>query len=320
MTAEGMQAVAGPPLDEGFLRTVWEGLAATPKAIPPKYFYDARGSELFEAICRLPEYYPTRTERAILERRGPDMADALGTGSLLIEPGAGSCEKVRLLLEPLRPGAYVPVEICREMVESAAAALQREYPWLPVYPRAGDFSQLEDLLEGLPGHGHPVVFFPGSTVGNLEPGEVTGFLRRLALVVGPGGHLLIGVDLKKDPLVLQAAYNDAEGVTAAFNRNLLVRINRELGADFDPGAFEHRAVYDRERGRVEMHLVSRIAQTAHVAGRPFRFTAGETIHTENSYKYGLDEFAGIAREAGFVRQDYWTDERGWFSVQALRAE
>jgi len=315
-----MQAVAQSPLDEAFLNAVWEGLAATPKAIPPKYFYDARGSELFEAICRLPEYYPTRTERAILERYGSDLADALGTGSLLIEPGAGSCEKVRLLLEPLWPAAYVPVEICRQMVDSAAAALQREHPWLPVYPRVGDFSQLEGLLGDVPTHGHPVVFFPGSTVGNLEPGEVVGFLQRLARVVGPGGHLLIGVDLKKDPLILEAAYNDAEGVTAAFNRNLLVRINRELGADFDPGAFGHRAVYEPEHGRVEMHLVSRIDQTVHVAGRPFRFKAGESLHTENSYKYDLDQFAALAREAGFARQHYWTDERGWFSVQALRAE
>lgn len=317
MISEGTQAVARPPLDEGFLDAVWEGLAATPKAIPPKYLYDARGSELFEAICRLPEYYPTRTERAILQNHATAIAAALGPDTLLVEPGAGSCDKVRLLLEPLRPAVYVPIEICREMVENAAAALAREYPWLRVHPRTGDFSRLEGFLDGLD-EGRPVVFFPGSTIGNLEPDDVVGFLRRVARLVGPGGHLLIGVDLEKEPAVLEAAYNDAEGVTAAFNRNLLVRINRELGGDFDPAVFEHRAVYDPERGRVEMHLVSGRAQTVHVAGRPFRFAAGESIHTENSYKYGLDGFAGLAGQAGFERQQCWTDPRGWFSVQALR--
>lgn len=318
MSNEGNEALRAPECDREFLQTVWDGLAAKPKRIPPKYFYDARGSELFEAICRLPEYYPTRTERAILSRHAEAIAREVGPDAQLIEPGAGSCEKVRLLLEALRPAAYVPVEICAELVEAAAAQLRRAYPWLRVEPRSGDFTRLEGLLDGL-ARGRPVVFFPGSTVGNLEPEEAVGFLARLAAVVGPGGHLIIGVDLKKDPGVLAAAYNDAAGTTAAFNRNLLVRINRELDGDFDPGAFEHRARYDGRQGRVEMHLVSRRAQTVRVAGRAFPFAAGESIHTENSYKYGLAEFAELAARAGLRQERYWADERGWFSVQLLRA-
>lgn len=295
---------------------VWHGLVVAPKAIPPKFFYDETGSRLFEAICGLPEYYPPRAERTILSGVAGDIAQWIGTGAVVIEPGSGSSDKVRLLLDALQPRAYIPVEICAEAVADASRRLRAEYPWLEVVPRSGDFDSLVRLAQW-EGPERRVVFFPGSTIGNLDPGEAGAFLATLTEVVGREGGLLIGVDLKKDPGILEAAYNDSRGVTAAFNRNLLVRINRELGADFDPEAFVHRAFYNARSGRIEMHLVSRRDQTVRIDGHPFRFAAGEHLHTENSYKYTVEEFQDLAAAAGWRSRQVWTDPDRLFSVHYL---
>ncbi len=306
------------PGDDHFREEVLAGLRATPKLIPCKYFYDERGSHLFERICELDEYYPTRTELGIMEAHAGEMATRLGAGCLLIEFGSGSSRKTRLLLERLEdPAGYVPVDISRATLARAAEALARERPELPVLPVCADYTHRFEL----PPVPRPVkrraVYFPGSTIGNFGPDEARGFLAEIAALVGPGGALLIGVDLRKAREILEPAYDDAQGVTAAFNLNLLERINRELGADFDLDRFAHRARWSEDRGRVEMHLVSRIDQTVRIDGVPVRFAAGETIHTENSYKYELGEFAKLAALAGFQVRRVWTDPRQLFSVQFL---
>lgn len=305
------------PQPANFYREVVDGLRARPRRVPPKFFYDERGSRLFDRICRTPEYYPTRTELAILQARAAEIAERVGTGCVLVEPGSGSCEKVQPLLEDLRPAAYVPVDISGEHLRAAAARVSQTYPWLEVCAACADFTVPLRLPPAV-GEGRRVAFFPGSSIGNFDPEAAVGFLGNLAEMVGPGGGLLIGVDLKKDPAVLDAAYNDAEGVTAAFNLNLLERINRELDGDFRPERFRHHAFYNAARGRVEMHLVSECDQVVRVDGHRFGFAAGEGIHTESSYKYTVEEFRALGRRAGYAPVAVWTDADGLFSVHYLQ--
>ena len=303
-----------------FAADVLEGLAATPKRLPAKYFYDEAGSRLFERITELPEYYPTRTELRILESSAESIAGLADPGAALIEFGSGSTAKARLLLRHMvSVRAYVPVDISAEFVNGEAARLQADFPALRVLPVAADFTGAFELPAAVKA-GPRLGFFPGSTIGNLEPHEVTGFLRRAKRALGQAAAFVVGVDLVKDPEVLYAAYNDSQGVTAQFNRNLLVRINRELGADFDVSAFEHHAFYHRELRRIEMHLASLRRQKVRILGKCFEFRAGETIHTENSYKYTIESFAALARGAGWSIGAVWTDPERYFSVQALVPE
>lgn len=304
--------------NEQLLADVLAGLSRPHKRLPSKYFYDAAGSRLFDRITELDEYYPTRTELAIVRGHVGAMAARCGPRCLLVELGAGSLVKVRLLLDRLdRPAGYVPVDVSGDHLRAAAGELARDYPALGVHPVAADFTR-PFALPPLPA-ARRVAYFPGSTLGNFDPHEADALLGRVARLVGPGGGLLLGVDLRKDPAVLEPAYNDARGVTAAFNRNLLVRINRELGADFDPSAFRHRAFYNRDRSRIEMHLVSATGQQVRVGDRTFGFRAGESIHTENSYKYDLTELGARAAECGLRADETWTDENGHFAVLYLTA-
>ena len=300
---------------------VLAGLARRQKTIPPKFFYDARGCELFDAICELPEYYPTRTELAIMRAHAGEMAVALGAGCVLIEIGCGNSEKTRLLLEQLSPAAFVPVDIAAEQLAASCGALAQAFPGLCIYPVRADFALPVTLPPALAAaeRQRRVLYFPGSTIGNFTREETAAFLQHWKPLLGADGALLIGVDLKKDPALLDAAYNDAAGVTAAFNLNLLVRFNRELAADFDLDAFRHRAFYDATLGRIEMHLESTRAQTVTVAGRRFAFAAGETIHTEISCKYSLEEFAALGCAAGYAPLRAWTDPAALFAVHCFNA-
>jgi len=314
MTALARKIVVDTATTE-FATDVVAGLSATPKRLPPKYFYDERGSQLFEAITALKEYYPTRCELAILREHNADIARVFGPKTALVEFGTGSTRKVRILLEAAKTvEAYVPVDISAEMLSREAAQLQHDHPRLRVLPVAADFTlpfRLPSAIVGLARAG----FFPGSTIGNFEPHDAAAFLRHAARMLGARATLIVGVDLVKDAGVLNAAYDDAQGVTAQFNLNLLARLNRELSADFDLDAFSHRAFYNSERRRIEMHLVSGRPQKVHIAGRAIEFAAGETIHTENSYKYTIESFGLLARSAGWTPVDSWTD--GYFLVQAL---
>jgi dimethylhistidine N-methyltransferase len=299
-------------------RDVVDGLSQHPKRLPPKYFYDAAGSELFEQITLLPEYYPTRTEVSILRERGSAIAALVPNGAALVEFGAGATTKVRLLLNECAFAAYVPVDISGDFLKAQADALRRDFPGLAVLPVTADFTAPFALPEAIAGK-PKIGFFPGSTIGNFEPHEACAFLRTARDILGQNAGMIVGVDLEKDDRVLYEAYNDKAGVTARFNLNLLNRINRELGGNFDPSAFTHRAIYNRERHRIEMHLISRKAQTVRVLGRSFSFRTGETIHTENSYKYSLERFAALARGSGWAPRACWTDSAGMFSVHALVA-
>lgn len=304
------------PPDTGLLDAVCEGLARHPKRISPKLFYDERGSRLFDAICGLPEYYLTRSETAILEARASEIARHIGADTTLIELGSGASRKVRLLLDALRPRHYVGVDISPEILFESVRRLGEDYPWLAVHAACADFLHDWALPESMAG-GRKVVFFPGSTIGNLEPDEALAFLIRTRAMIEPDGALLIGVDLKKDPRLLHAAYNDSQGVTAQFNLNLLERLRRDFAAEFDPDGFYHCAFYNRRAGRIEMHLVSRRLQELHLRGHRFVFAAGETIHTENSYKYSLEDFRLLARRAGLAGTA-WTDAGRLFGVHLLQ--
>lgn len=301
-----------------FLDDVLAGLAASPKSLSPKYFYDARGSELFEAICELPEYYPTRTELALMREHAPDMAARLGRDSLLIEFGSGAGVKTESLLHALQPAAYVPVEISAEALRASTARLAAGFPGLSIVAVCADYMQPLDIpgLDRIKAS-RRIIYFPGSTIGNLTPEEALLFLTRARGLAGAGGAMLIGVDLKKDPQQLHAAYNDAQGVTAEFNLNLLRRINRELAADFDLHQFRHVAFYNAAAGRIEMHLESLRAQIVTVSGRGFAFGAGERLHTENSCKYSVEEFRRLAQAAGFLPTQVWVDAGRLFSVHLL---
>ena len=305
-------------LADSFREDVIAGLSRRQKTVPPKYFYDARGSRLFEAICRLKEYYPTRCELALTRRHLAAIARFAGDGCQLIEYGSGASVKTRLLLRRLHPACYVPVDISESALRAAAGRLAREFPWLEMSAVVGDFSRPLEI-PAAQGAGRRVVYFPGSTVGNLTPQEARAFLRRTRRQLGRGGAMLVGVDLKKDAGVLHAAYNDAKGVTAAFNLNLLARINRELGGDFKPRRFRHHAFYNAARGRIEMHLVSLAAQSVRVGSQRFAFEAGESIHTENSYKYSVGGFRALAERAGFKGAKVWVDAKRWFSLHGLLA-
>jgi dimethylhistidine N-methyltransferase len=301
-----------------FRADVLAGLSARRKRIPAKYFYDDAGSRLFDDITELPEYYPTRTELGILLAHAGEMAARCGPRCLLIELGAGSLKKARILLDRLdRPAGYAPVDVSGAHLRAAAAALADDYSALEVTPVVADFTR-PFRLPDLPA-ARRVAFFPGSTIGNFDPPEADALLRRVARLVGPGGGLLLGIDLRKDVAVLERAYNDGAGVTAAFNLNLLARINRELDADFDPDAFRHHAFYNREHSRIEMHLVSQRAQRVRVGDAAFDFRAGESIHTENSYKYDVAEFAARAAACRLRLDASWTDAHNYFAVLYLTA-
>jgi dimethylhistidine N-methyltransferase len=299
-----------------FAADVLDGLTAKPKRLPPKYFYDEAGSALFERITELPEYYPTRCEVALLRDHAPAIASLFPSNCALIEFGSGSSKKARILLGAAATvEAYVPVDISGDVLQQDAAQLRRDFPRLAVHPLIADFTQAFEIpapIALLPRVG----FFPGSTIGNFERHEAAQFLRHAGAMLGEGAVLVVGVDLVKDTKILCPAYNDAEGVTAKFNLNLLARINRELGASFDLSAFEHHACYNPEHGRIEMHLASTRRQKVRVGGKTITFRAGETIHTENSYKYTVGSFEALARGSGWSPLAVWTD--GQFSVHALR--
>ncbi len=304
-----------------FRAEVLAGLAAPQKTLPCKYLYDRRGSLLFDLITELDEYYPTRTEAGILAARAGEIAAIAGPGASLVEFGSGSSVKTRALLDALdRAAAYVPIDISRGHLLDAAGRIAADYPGLAVVPVAADYTRALDLDGAIPA-GPRLGFFPGSTIGNFARREAVDFLARAAAALGPGAGLVIGVDLKKPLDILVPAYDDALGVTGAFNLNLLARINRELDADFDLRAFTHEARYNAAAGRIEMHLVAREPQTVTItgpgAGASFDFAAGETIHTENSHKFGVAEFGALAAEAGWRVVEVWTDGAELFSVQYL---
>lgn len=301
-----------------FARDVVQAFTESPHAISPKYFYDAAGSRLFDRICELPEYYPTRTEVGILRERAGEIAQLAGPHAEIVEFGAGSLLKVRILLDAFdRPACYLPIDISSEHLAASAAALRRDYAGLDVHPVAADYTQ-RLLLPAHTGSGPRIGFFPGSTIGNFTRAEALHFLRVAAQVLR-GGALLLGADLVKDPAVLHAAYNDAEGVTAQFNLNLLARANRELGTAFDLSQFAHYAFYNAPQQRIEMHLVSRARQQVEVCGRIADIPEGMALHTENSCKFTIDSLRALAREAGFRPGRVWTDADRLFSVHWLHA-
>ncbi len=307
------------PGEESFRDAVLRGLGQARKAIPCKFLYDERGSALFEQICRLPEYYPTRTEIAILEQNAEDIAAQMGVHSRIIEFGSGASHKARILLQALdRPAAYVPVDISRQHLRDAALSLAQDFPEVAIIAVCADYTRPFALPPLSGPSGKQIGFFPGSTIGNFTPDAAVRFLANCARILGRRGEMLIGVDLKKEVSILEAAYNDRAGVTAAFNLNLFERINRELGGDLDLDLFEHYAFYSEDKGRVEIYIRSLAEQQATVAGEDFRFTAGELIHTEYSYKYSVNEFRSLAAEAGFRPVDTWTDPAQLFSVHYLR--
>lgn len=295
------------------------GLRATPKTLPPKLFYDATGAELFERICTLPEYYLTRAELEILEARVHEIADLAGPRAALIEYGSGAGVKVRLLLDALRePAAYVPIDISTAQLARVASDIAHDYPQVAVRPVAADYT-LPMQLPPLPPGASRLAFFPGSTIGNFNPTEAAAFLRRIRRTIGDDGALVLGVDRRKDAAVLHAAYNDAAGVTAAFNRNVLQRLNRELDADFDLSRFAHRALFNERASRIEMHLVSEERQVVHIAGERISFEAGETIWTESSYKYDRPALETLAASADFRIVRCWTDKAERFWLAYLRS-
>jgi dimethylhistidine N-methyltransferase len=303
---------------DNFLEEVLAGLRQPVKRLPSKYFYDERGSQLFDDICELPEYYPTRTEMALLRDISADVAALVGEGATLIEFGSGSSTKIRILLDALvSPLAYVPVDISREHLLMSAKGLAGNYPDLRVVPVCADYTQPFEVPQ-IDGEKVRAGFFPGSTIGNFTRSEAISFLQAAATDLGHNNGLLIGVDLRKDVETLHAAYNDSAGVTAAFNLNLLHRINREIGGDFDIDSFAHDARWVPEFGRIEMHLVSVCAQTVSIGGESFEFKSGESIHTEDSRKYDVEGFKDLAREAGWNSIDCWTDPDDLFSIHLLR--
>ena len=301
-----------------FETDVLGGLRAMPKSLPPKYFYDGKGSLLFERITELPEYYPTRCEMRILRDRAGEIAKLIPQGAALVEFGSGSSKKARIVLRAARKlAAYVPVDICGEMIEQEAIDLRPDFPGLKVLPVTADITHKFALPPEAMAAPVRVGFFPGSTIGNFEPHEAAAFLRNAGRILGPSATLIVGADLIKPVEVLNAAYNDAAGVTAKFNLNLLVRINRELRGTFKLDTFEHHAFYNRERHRIEMHLASLKRQKVKVAGESIDFRAGETIHTENSYKYSVESLGALACGAGWQPAGVWTDARAYFSIQAF---
>jgi len=304
---------------EDFERAVLAGLSQSPRAISPKYLYDVRGSALFDEICRLPEYYLTRTETEILKRHAADIASRAGPGAALIEFGSGSSVKSRLLLDSMKDLAlYAPIDISRQHLDEAINRLRSDYQTLRIEPVCADY-MAPHPLPTIEAKARRLGFFPGSTIGNLRPEEATKFLQRARSMLGDNGDLVLGVDLKKDPRRLHDAYNDSAGVTAAFTLNLLRRINRELSGTFDLGGFAHEAFYNARQGRIEIYLLSLREQSAHVAGRRFDFGSGERIHAEYSYKYDPADVARLAEAGGFAIAQLWTDEERLFAVAYMKA-
>ncbi len=289
------------------------GLCGTPAHIAPKYFYDERGSELFDAITRVPEYYPTRTEHSILREHGADIARAVGPGCTLIEPGAGSCEKAAVLCELLAPRCFVGVDISADYLAAAVQRVGERFPAMQTFSVGGDITRGIHLPAEVPADKR-LVFYPGSSIGNFDPHQALALLQQMRALASDDGGLLIGIDLPKDVAVLEAAYDDAQGVTAQFNLNALAHLNRLIGSDFDLNNWQHRAFFNEEDSRIEMHLEARDPVRVHWAGGGRSFKAGERIHTENSYKYPLDNFCNLLGEAGFSRARAWQDSRGWFAV------
>lgn len=303
-----------PPTSD-FLEQVIAGLSASPRTLPSKFFYDARGAELFQQICELPEYYITRTETAILRAHGAEMAKSVGANAELVGFGTGAGQKTRLLLEHLEnPIAYVPVDISKQRLIDSAIELRSAMPNLEILPVCADYLQPLRLPVPTRTPDHVAVYFPGSTIGNLEPDVAGDFLRRVCRLCGPSGGLIIGVDLQKSREILEPAYNDSAGITAEFNLNLLVRANRELSADFNLPCWQHRAVYNEPAGRIEMHLVSERHETVHVGGESFEFAVGDKIISEFSYKHTRTGFAALAAKAGFRLSRTWTDPQELFAV------
>ncbi len=306
------------PEHSSFYEDIINGLSNKPRNIPPKYFYDEHGSHLFDAICETPEYYPTRTETAIIKDNLKEICTYLGKECVLIEPGSGASKKVRLLLDMLKPHTYIPLDISSDYLYSVARNLVSEYPKLRVIAACVDFTAPIDLPD-YPIKKRRVAFFPGSSIGNFEPEEAVTFMKNLHALVEPDGGLLIGVDLKKDPDILNNAYNDKQGITAQFNLNILTHINRKLNTNFDVDCFEHKAFYNEVSGRVEMHLLCKDSQSVTIGNNVFNLEQGESIHTENSYKYSISEFHSLARQAGFNNEKTWTDIDELFSIHYLRA-
>lgn len=312
---EKITPAAAAAAKKNFRDEVLSGLSKSPRRLPYKFFYDQQGAQLFQQICDLPEYYITRTEIEILRLHGSEMANALGPEIELIGLGTGAGTKTRILLEELRePHVYVPIDISKEQLDRSAARFRKMFPNLQILPVAADY--LEPFELPLPRHlsSRSVLYFPGSTIGNFEPEAAGEFLTRLVELAGEGGGLLIGVDLQKDRHVIEAAYSDSAGVTAKFNKNLLARINRELGADFDLAHWQHYAVYNPAEGRIEIYLLSETDQTVKIDGHSFQFRAGEKILTEYSYKHTIGGFITLARQAGFHFEQVWTDDARWFGV------
>jgi dimethylhistidine N-methyltransferase len=322
LTAISTQYMVANPvvgLDDLYLE-VLQGLQKDPKTLPSKLFYDQHGSLLFDQICKLDEYYPTRTEKAIMQQNIVEIAGMVGTKCLLIEYGSGSSTKTRLLLDNLPDiTGYVPVDISREHLYNTAEDLNRSYPDLVIFPLWADFTRAFSLPLEIDEGIRKLAYFPGSTIGNFYPQQAIGFMQDVAALVGPGGGFLVGIDLQKDPTVLNLAYNDPQGITAAFNRNMLTHINQVLQADFKESQFEHLAFYNQKAGRIEMHLVSKEDQLVTANGSIINFRQGERILTEVSYKYTLEGFASVAAEAGFEVRKMWLDTRNYFSVQYLVA-
>jgi len=317
-SASGSLVVTKRAAKSKFLADVLTGLSRSPKQIPSKYFYDERGSVLFDRICELPEYYLTRTEVAIMQEHASSMAESLGRGCLLVEYGSGSSVKTPILLESMQnPAGYVPVDISREHLYSSSNVIARRFPDLDINPVWADFTDRFELLNANPATRRTAVYFPGSTIGNFEPDEAVKLMEGIAQLVGPGGALLIGVDVRKNAGVLERAYNDSDGVTAAFNLNLLARINRELEGRIDLSSFEHRAFFDSLASRIEMQLVSKKQQVMSIGQVHFVIDEGEAIRTEYSHKYCPEHFAILANQAGFEVQKIWMDDERLFSVQYL---
>jgi len=306
------------PGRDDILEDVLDGLTRSPKRLSPKYFYDARGSELFERICEQPEYYLTRTELSIMRDHIDEIADAIGSGAMLVEYGSGSGLKTRLLLEHLHdPVAYVPIEISRSALLASVDALRAEFPRIEMLPVCADFTEPVELPKPSRDASRTVVYFPGSTIGNFEPQQAHTLLRQMRMEMGRTGAALVGVDLHKDTAVIEAAYNDSVGITAEFTLNMLVRFNRELGADFDLSGFRHRARYNTLAGRIQTHIVSLREQDVHIGGNTIHFGEGEAMLVEYSYKYLLSDFAKLAERAGLDVETVWMDAHKRFSVQLL---
>ncbi len=294
------------------------GLLAEQKYINPKFFYDKRGSELFEEITKLKEYYPTITERNLLTQYSSEIASFITSSAVIVEPGAGSCEKVQLILDAIRPKAYLPQDVSRRFLEAAVVNLKQKFPWLSVEPIVSDFSKPLQIPED---HRDDqlFVFYPGSTIGNFEPNDAVKFLKNMRQLVNEKGGVLMGVDLQKDVSVLEAAYNDSKDVTAQFNLNILNNVNRHLNSNFDIKTFTHKALYNTELNRIEMHLISTVAQSYNILGHEISFNQGETIHTENSYKYSLACIDKLAEETGFKRVKTWADSKNYFSLNFFQS-